>query len=126
MVLSIDAPELLYEGLEEVQSSTVSSTSATAVKEIASSILTCCGRPNYTEQFSAFARKEVKVLPSCLINMYYGKREREVMWGAFHQLRSSQSFKDLWISYIQQTNGHTPSAIFYQHVAHHMITRTTI
>ena len=88
MVLSIDAPGLLYEGLEEVQSSTVSSTSAIAVKEIASCILTCCGRPNYTEQFSAFAKEVVKVLQSCLINEYCGKREREVMWGSFHQLRS--------------------------------------
>lgn len=49
-------------------------------------------------------------------NQYVGKREREVMWGSFHTLRSSAEYKHLWHEFVAQIIETPPSAIFIQHV----------
>lgn len=99
---------------------TVSSPLAMAAKETASCLLECCGRPNYTRKFSTFAIELIKQLNTCFVKRRSRKTEREIMWGGFHQLRSSATFKDLWVIFVQEVTGTTPSPIFYQHVTQHV------
>ena len=48
------------------------------------------------------------------------KLDKEAMWGCFHTLRSSTTFKDSWISFVQQETGKIPSPIFFQEVTQHI------
>ena len=92
----------------------MSSSLAEGAKETASSLLTCFGRPNYSEQFSAFATVLIKELLSCFVSQYTSTCDREAMWGSYYQLRS----KNLWVTFVQQAIRKTPSPLFYQHVTH--------
>ena len=42
------------------------------------------------------------------------------MWGQYHSLRSSASFRGDWIEFVEAAVGRTPSPIFFQHVTHEM------
>ena len=96
--LPLDEPELLTLALQQVKAGTVSSSSAVAARETASSLLVVCGQPGYAQ----FAKRLVKALMSCCMTPYSGKREREVMCGKFHQLRCSASFKLMWAKYLKE------------------------
>ena len=61
----LDEPELLYEGLKVIQSSTISSELSEAAKDEATYILASCGKPDFKEEFSRFAFNLCKELNSC-------------------------------------------------------------
>lgn len=44
------------------------------------------------------------------------KRNRETMWGYYHQLRTSKQFKDRWGTFLQQSVGN--SSAVYQYISH--------
>ena len=87
---------------------------------MASYILASCGKPDFKEEFSRFAFNLCKELNSCFKRKRNLKLENEAMWGCFHRLRSSTTFKDTWISFVQQEMGKIPSPIFYQEVIQHI------
>lgn len=60
--LLLGESELLYEGVKEVLTGTVSSPLAAAARETASCLLSFYGRPNYNNEFCIFAIKLVTKL----------------------------------------------------------------
>ncbi len=96
--------ELLCEGLREIQAAKLSA----AAREMVTSLLECSGAPSYEAQYTVFGKKLVTELESCFKTQRIGKLEREVAWGAFHQLRTSVNFKELWVAFIHQVTGKTP------------------
>ena len=86
--------ELLCEGLREIQAAKLSA----AAREMVTSLL----------EYTVFGKKLVTELESCFKTQRIGKLEREVAWGAFHQLRTSVNFKELWVAFIHQVTGKTP------------------
>ena len=110
---------MLYNSLTAVQS-TVTSESAAAAREVALKLQQYSGHPQYRAEFCSFARDMIKSLNACLVNMYSGKEEREVVWGCFHQLRCSDSFRYAWINFVNKATKTKPSALFYQRVTEHL------
>lgn len=116
----LDEPELLYEGLKDVQAVKTSSELAEVARKTASCLLASCSRPNYTEKFTIFATKLVANLRTCFVNQQTGKQEMEAMWGSYHQLRSSSTFRELWGTFVQESIGRAPTPTFYQHITHNI------
>ena len=100
----------------------MSSSTAVAAREAASILLAGCRQQEYAE----FARKMVRELTSCFRTQYSGKREREVMWGKFHQLRSSPTYKQIWDKYIENVTGKATSPIFPQLITQHMFEQLVV
>jgi hypothetical protein len=92
---------------------------AVAAHETATTLTTYCGDPlSAPDLFHTFGKKLVSALSSCFLSKRTVKLQREAMWGQYHSLRSSASFRDDWVHFVQEAVGRTPSPIFFQHVTH--------
>ena len=120
----LDSSKLLYEAVNSVLAITVSSPSAEADRMAARSLLekgVHGDPPQYENLFSIFAAHVVDKLTSCFVKKKSYKREKEIMWGLYHQLRTSGDFCGMWESFMDKDMGvGKPSPIFYQHVSHHI------
>ena len=91
---------------------------AIAAQETASQLLLYCGNHPYPSLFCTFSRKLISELELCFTKKKSFKREKEDMWGTYHQHRSSADFHQKWVQFVQQAIDKTPSPAFYQHVTH--------
>ena len=89
---------------------------ATSARSLASRLVT------YHEKNSAlvkaFSEQFVSRLKTCFSTKKSFKLAKEAMWKAYHALRTSDSFNDEWIKFIEDALGEKPTPIFYQHVTH--------
>ena len=123
----IDPSELLHGAIQSIlldPGFKVPSPLAAAAHETAATLTTYCGDPLCApDLFRSFGTKLTAALSSCFIVKQTIKQQREAMWGQYHSLRSSPSFRDDWIDFVKEAVGRTPSPIFFQHVTHEIFKR---
>lgn len=85
-------------------------------KETASTLLEQCECPSY----HSFAVNLVEQLSRCFVDHHTFKLQKEAMWGTFHQLRTSDTFTNMWDTFVQRSVGGKGSQVLYQHVTSYM------
>ena len=78
-------------------------------------LLSACSKAT---AFEVFATRLITNLKSCFVSHRTLKLQIEAMWGSYHLLRTTSSFQEDWISFVQTAVQRTPSPTFFQHVAH--------
>ena len=74
------------------------------------------GQPHNQEEATKFAASLRASLESCFNGCLTMRVRREKMWGTFHQVRCSTTFKDMWASFLLDNLSVIACPIFYQYV----------
>ena len=114
--------ELLTNALRGIQGNTVPSQLAIAAREMASALLIKSEQHSCRNKFSDFTMGLISELQQCFETEKIGKDEREVIWGTFHKVRCSESFRKLWITFANEILDKNPLPIFYQDISHNIFT----
>ena len=85
---------MLTNALRGIQGNTVPSQLAIAAREMASALLIKSEQHSCRNKFSDFTMGLISELQQCFETEKIGKDEREVLWGTFHKVRCSESFRN--------------------------------
>ena len=85
---------------------------------IASSLVTWCESPTNQDALAQFAQSLIAQLRSCFCseNTKSFQKQKERMWGSFHEFRTSKAFNETWCKFLLATTGLQPSPAFIQFV----------
>ena len=89
---------------------------------MASALLIKSEQHSCRNKFSDFTMGLISELQQCFETEKIGKDEREVIWGTFHKVRCSESFRKLWITFVNEILDKNPLPIFYQDISHNIFT----
>ncbi len=97
------------------------SASAASSLRTANHLLQWGSEPANKPMVTFFAEDLTRLSSNCFKNKCKSqKAKREKMWGSFHQLRSSTSFKSKWVHFLQKSGIPKATPIFYQYVSETM------
>lgn len=97
---------------------TIESPTALNARETAKKLLQWCDNPAHHLALCSFAEDLAQQLYACLHVKYKSQgANRERMWGAFHKLRTSDSYLAKWKLFLSQSVSVEACPIFYQYVS---------
>ena len=100
---------------------TVQSPLAVNALKSANEFFAWCRAPENHSDFKSFSSEVVahlsqKPFPPVVKN----SKQREQMWGTYHQIRSSTNFQETWLQALRRFQGCVACPIFYQYVTDHL------
>ena len=75
-----------------------------------------CTEPEHNELLTTFTKELSAKLKTCFHSHSSLRRKREMMWGSYHQLRTSLSFEAHWTQFLEQSIGHHAGLAFVQFI----------
>ena len=97
------------------------STSATVARSIAEELILWQKDPGHAHVFNQFAAYLSAKLKLCFVTTHKSKHLKQAkMWGEYHKLRTSASFKAEWENFLDKATKQQPSVAFYQFVTHEL------
>ncbi len=94
-----------------------STPSAKCARDTAAALIAC--RSSQPDLFHQFSRYLTTTLKKCFVNTHKTNiLKKAKMWGMYHQLRTSDSFKKEWRLFVEKSVQLDMSAAFYQYVTH--------
>ena len=92
---------------------------AAAALKTASAVTLWCEKPQHRQLCTQFAEGLATALKTCFQHSHSSLQLRKnKMWGLYHQLRTSVTFKREWSKFLQESVGHQASPAFFQYVTH--------
>ena len=117
--------ELLHKGVAAVIENDLFSLEtlpAAATLKVATDLNKWMIQPHNYPQVELFATQLTAALKSCLPAPRLSQQvRREKLWGAYHQLRTSEKYIRDWKEFLHKTVGQSSCAIFVQHVGDCML-----
>ncbi len=113
------AAKLLIEAVEDVlkdEAFMLGSAPATKAREMCCKLSEWMTLPQNGSPMKSFADKILSKLRSCIPSKGTPKNRREKMWIAFHRMRLSESFKELWASFFHAAIEVKPVSLLFQHL----------
>ena len=89
---------------------------AKAAHNTASAFVSWIQDPSNLKQFSLFSVNIALQLRTCFVKTKTQQLKRAKMWGLYHRLRTSPSFKAQWTTLGMKATGKNPPVGFYQFV----------
>lgn len=96
----------------------LSSPQAKAAHNTASTLLSWIQEPSNLKQLGLFSVNIILQLRTCFVKTKTQQLKRAKMWGLYHKLRTSSSFKTQWTTFSMKAIGENPPVGFYQFVTH--------
>lgn len=113
------AAKLLIETVKDVlkdETFLLGSAPATKAREMCCKVSEWMTLPQNSSSIKSFADKILSKLRSCIPSKGTPKNRREKMWIAFHKMRLSESFKELWASFFHAAIQVKPVSLLFQHI----------
>ena len=95
----------------------LSSPQSKAAYNTATAILSWIKELSNLEQLGLFSVSITSQLRTCFVKTKTEQLKRAKMWGIYHKLRTSPSFKSQWTTFGMKVIGDNPSVGFYQFVS---------